>query len=310
LIFSRRDAASVELLDFNGIVQETERLLSRVLGKNIVVSLAIAPEPALVRADRSQLEQVLMNLAVNARDAMGEGGSLAIAVSVDEHEEIPGQPPGTVVLSVSDTGAGMSDEVAARAFEPFFTTKPKGDGTGLGLATVYGIVTRSGGTVTLHSQEGRGTRVEVWLPLAREQLGAAASAPAKAPPPAAGQLVLVIEDEHAVRQVAGRILSEHGYAVRMAASVEQALALAQRDTVDLLLTDVVMPGMSGPELVERLRPVLPDVPVIYMSGHNERAEELARDAVLLHKPFTASVLLEAVGAMLDGDRPYNRNGSV
>jgi two-component system cell cycle sensor histidine kinase/response regulator CckA len=279
LIFSRRDPAVPQEVDVNGLVQATERLLRRTLGERIALTTSLCDGRCFVVVDPSQLEHVLLNLVVNSRDAMPDGGTI----------EIRSKRTGDQVeLSVSDDGSGMEPEVAARAFEPFFTTKPKGAGTGLGLATVYGTVTAAGGEVQIDAEPGRGTTVTVRLPTVEE--------PAHAPEPVhaesadgGGATILVVEDEEAVRSLTERILTGAGFSCIGASDGEEALELyrAHRDEIDVILTDVVMPGMSGLELAERIGD---GPPVVYMSGYAD--EHLPG---MLEKPFSAD---ELVGALL------------
>jgi two-component system cell cycle sensor histidine kinase/response regulator CckA len=293
LMFSRREVSKKERLDVGELVRDLERLLTRTLSERIALRIMCESSLPPVLADRAQLEQVLVNLAVNARDAMPEGGTLAISVRGGEDG---------VVVTVVDDGAGMAADVADRAFEPFFTTKEPGQGTGLGLATVHGIVTDSGGSVRLDSAPGEGTTVTVTLPAA--PAGAAGAEPA--PPPVqtarapATARVLIVEDQDPVRRQAVRILSAEGYEVREAAGGDEALAAWE--PIDLLVTDLVMPGMSGSELAARARAREPALRVVYMSGHTD--DELVRagaregDIAFVQKPFTREALLAAVAEAL------------
>jgi PAS domain S-box-containing protein len=287
LMFSRREVVKPEVLDIGDLVRDVERLLNRTLSERIALRIAVGADLVPVLADRAQLEQVLVNLAVNARDAMPGGGTLSIAVAGAD---------GGVRITVADDGVGMVDDVRERAFEPFFTAKEPGEGTGLGLATVHGIVTDSGGTVELESTPGGGTVVTIFLPGCDEDVpapepqaepGAHASVPAS---------VLVVEDQEQVRRQACRILEAHGYEVRSAGGAEEALAAWR--PVDVLVTDVVMPGISGHELAQAALERNPDVRVVYMSGHTEDAlvREGARAGNLsfVQKPFTRAKLLRAV----------------
>jgi signal transduction histidine kinase/CheY-like chemotaxis protein len=307
LIFARREVMKLELLDVNAVVAGLEGMLRRTIGEHIELTTALAGPLPAVRADRGQLDQVLMNLALNARDAMPAGGRMVIEtadVTLDDEcaSFEPGVVPGRYVrLTVSDTGEGMSAEVAARALEPFFTTKPAGRGTGLGLATVYGIVTRVGGTVRIYSEVGHGTLVAVQLPVAD---GVAGPAPAREEEPVAhatgaGRIVLV-EDESAVLLAAVRILSATGYSVEGLSDSAAALRALADPTVriDLLITDVAMPGMSGLELARRAREVRPGLPVLLMTGYSQevvaRQAEAPDGGAVVQKPFTRRSLLQAV----------------
>jgi two-component system, cell cycle sensor histidine kinase and response regulator CckA len=315
LIFARREVTKPELLDINAVVSGVENLLRRTVGEHVQFINTLASGLPSVRADPGQLEQVFMNLAVNARDAMPNGGRLIVETKSVELDDVyadahPGVVPGRYVrLSVSDTGVGMAPEVLARAFEPFFTTKPAGSGTGLGLATVYGIVTQAGGNVRLYSEIGRGTLVAIHLPAIDEP---AASAPRPAStlelPKGAGQTVLLAEDEGAVLLAAIRILSANGYSILAHSDPNEVLELASRGDrhIDGLITDVVMPGMSGIELARRIRAIKPDLPVLYMSGYSSEMVAnqgpMESGSALLQKPFTRIELLTAVRAMLSRSR--------
>jgi PAS domain S-box-containing protein len=317
LIFSRREVVKPEVLDLGGLFGELENLLRRALGERVSLSVSFAEDLHAVEADPSQLEQVLVNLAVNARDAMPDGGRLLIeAENVlldDEYAYMhPDTEPGHYIrLKVSDTGIGMDSETAERVFEPFFTTKA--DGTGLGLATVYGIVTAAGGRIDLYSEPGMGTTVKIHLPTTPE----AASVAGQAPEPATGghgEVVLVVEDEPDVRRMAERILTNGGYSVIGTEHGAEAVGICEvdRPPVDLLLTDVIMPEMLGTELVDRVRVGCPTLPVIYMSGYSHAvlAPQALRDdgnSSFIEKPFSALALQGTVRALLDS-REASRGG--
>jgi PAS domain S-box-containing protein len=291
LMFSRREVVTPEVLDLGALVSELESLLARSLGERVVLGIECEPDLPPVFADRSRIEQVLVNLAVNARDAMPEGGPLTIAVQ---------RAGDGVEVAVRDAGVGMAPDVAARAFEPFFTTKPIGEGTGLGLATVHGIVTDSGGQIEIDSAVGQGTEIRFRLPAAAEQpLERVPEAPVAAPQPAAAR-VLVVEDQDPVRRQAVRILEAAGYDVRQAPG--GAEALADWSETDVLLTDVVMPGMTGHELAEQALAIAHDLRVVYMSGHTEDIVVLdaarEREIHFVQKPFTRDSLLSAVAEAL------------
>jgi PAS domain S-box-containing protein len=309
LAFGRRDFVNPEVLDLNATVADVETLLRRTLGEHVTLATSCETGLDAVRADRGQIEQVLVNLAVNARDAMPSGGTLAIDTANlavdDEYAALhPGLRAGPYVrLRVSDTGTGMDAEVRQRAFEPFFTTKPKGEGTGLGLATVYGIVSQAGGRVDLYSEPGMGTTIAILLPTVDEPVSEA-SRPAGV---AAGgdETILVVEDEDAVREVTRRSLAAFGYRVLVATGGRQALKIVEAEGghIDLLLTDVVMPEMTGRELAERVSRRCPGIRVLYMSGYAEPLVtahgDLDPTARLVPKPFTTSILLGAVRDRLD-----------
>jgi PAS domain S-box-containing protein len=306
LIFSRREVVRKRVLDLNEVVSELDRLLARALGEQVELETHLASGLWPVEADPGQIEQVLVNLAVNARDAMSVGGRLVIETSNHELlEERAGASPGRYVrLTVSDTGAGMDQQVADHAFEPFFTTKPKGAGTGLGLSTVYGIVTEAGGQIELYSEPGVGTTVKVYLPATdRGPTPAARPRPPRAD--AAGETVLLVEDEQSVRRLSERILKGAGYEVLVTASGQEALEMCARpeQRIDLLVTDVVMPGMLGPELVERATAVRPGLKVVFMSGYVHQMIDLMEgdrgDFAFIEKPFTVEALLDGVREALD-----------
>jgi CheY-like chemotaxis protein/two-component sensor histidine kinase len=287
LMFSRREVVKPEVLDVGALVRDLERLLNRTLSERIALRIAIGPDIVPILADRAQLEQVLVNLAVNARDAMPDGGTLSIGVS--------GTGSG-VRITVADTGAGMSREVRERAFEPFFTTKGASEGTGLGLATVHGIITEAGGTVELASEPGVGTTVTMFLPAAEGELTTPEEAPSAGELAAAAARVMVVEDQDPVRRQAVRLLRSHGYEVFEASGAEEALDAWPE--VDVLVTDVVMPGMTGQELAQAARERSPGVRIVFMSGHTEDVivRNGARDGALafVQKPFTRDSLLRAV----------------
>jgi PAS domain S-box-containing protein len=333
LTFARHEATTPEIIDLNEAVQDAGQLLRRALGEHI--ELTIAPEPALwrVTADRGQLEQVLVNLAVNARDAMPGGGQLTIDTGnagVDDAfaSQRPGLRPGRYArLRVSDTGTGMDQATVDRVFEPFFSTKPKGRGTGLGLATVYGIVTGARGTIDIYSEVGIGTTVSVLLPATEERAG---------PDPASrpvvgddvrghGETILLVEDEASMRELTRRILADHGYRVCVADNGADAVRRAEdpAQPVDLLLTDVVMPEMLGNEVAARVAALRPQVPTLFISGYAQPI--LDRQGVLLpgydilEKPFTEAALLSRVrtalartpaSADLAGGQVRSRHSSV
>ena len=310
LAFSRHQVLDLTVIDLNDVLGGLGRLLARVLGEDIELKILAAPASATVRADKGQLDQVILNLVVNARDAMPQGGKLTVACSVvDLDEEYArvhvGVTPGSyVVLSVNDTGVGMSKATQARAFEPFFTTKEQGKGTGLGLSTVFGIVKQSGGHIWLYSEPGIGTTFKIYLP---RVAGAVDPSRDVSHLPVVGghETILLIEDEDQVRNVAMAILRQLGYRVLDASTPERALALCveYKGQIDLLLTDVVMPRLSGREVADRVSILRPGLPVLFMSGYTD-------DAVLQHgvldagmafvqKPLTPTVLARKVREVLD-----------
>ncbi len=311
LIFSRREVVKPELLYLRDVVTELENLLRRALGERVELVTRFGEDRCAFEADPGQIEQVLVNLAVNARDAMPDGGRLIIEVDRatldDEYTGMhPDIEPGTYVrLQVSDTGQGMDEETAHRAFEPFFTTKGKGEGTGLGLATVYGIVTAAGGRIDIYSEVGMGTTVKIHLPASAETPSEGKTR-FRGRPLGRGEVILVVEDEPDVRRMAERILTKGGYSVIGVNGGEEALEVCARASqpIHLLLTDVIMPGMLGTELVERIKEIRPQLGVIFMSGYSH--EVLAPGALAEHganafieKPFNAGELLQAVHDLLD-----------
>jgi PAS domain S-box-containing protein len=309
-IFSRHESQTLEVLDLNQVVSELQALLRRTLGEHITLATNLEPDVWPVAGDRGQIEQALVNLALNSRDAMPGGGTLTVSTENMELDELEAQvypniTPGKFVrLTVEDTGTGMDGEVAARAFEPFYTTKAQGEGTGLGLAIVYGIVTSAGGAVTLSSEPGVGTAVSAHFPCstadlpvqeeARESLAAEAN-----------ETVIVVEDDPSMRRMTERILSRTGYEVIGSPGGRDALRLleARNGKIDLLLTDVVMPEMSGTELASRASALYPDLRILLMSGYVDRpgVGPLQHGAALLEKPFRAEDLLEKVRSILESD---------
>jgi hypothetical protein len=309
LAFSRRQVLQPEIVNLNGAISGMTKLLRRIIGEDIELAVLLAPTLGSVHVDPGQIGQVLMNLVVNARDAMPRGGRLTIEtadVELDARAAHVGVGPGRfVVLSVSDTGTGMDRSTQARIFEPFFTTKEKGKGTGLGLSTAYGIVKQSGGDVSVHSEPGEGTTFKIYLP--RAEAGAERSEHAsQAPTTLRGmETVLLVEDDEQVRNLAVTILRRHGYRVLEAATGGDALLISEQygGTIHVLLTDVVMPHMSGRQLCERLAPRRPDLKVIFMSGYTDDA--MVRHGVLrselefVQKPLLPGPLLEKLRRVLD-----------
>jgi len=310
LVFSRRDVVRPEVVEINDAVRDAERLIRHALGEDIALTCLPSDESCPIEADRGELDQVLMNLAINARDAMPLGGSLAISVQrvdlgADQASAMRLEPGEHVRVDVIDTGTGMTSDVAARAFEPFFTTKETGRGTGLGLAMVYGIVERWKGHVSLISVPGDGTTVTILFPVFTGELEPPAAVEQREPAtPAvradrAAETVLLVEDESGVRRSAARILEGAGYRVLEASDAARALELFENSAVDLLVTDVIMPGgQSGKDLSDELSWRRPDLPVVFISGYGSEAIAergvLPASTSLLEKPFTAEALLEVV----------------
>jgi PAS domain S-box-containing protein len=309
LAFSRKQVLRPQVLDLNDVVAQVEPLLRRLIGEDI--ELAVAPDPGLGRtkADPGQIEQVIINLAVNARDAMPEGGRLTIETANVELDEAYAarhlgiRPGGHVMLAVSDTGIGMDEATRSRVFEPFFTTKEPGKGTGLGLATVYGIVQQSGGSVHLYSEPGHGTSFKIYLPLVKEDL-AVSEAPPETEVAGGREIILLVEDESEVRALSRDILKALGYTVLEAQDPEEAMLRADQHPgpIDLLLTDVIMPRMSGRVLAERLSPQRPEMRTLYMSGYTDDAivhhGVLPSGAPFVEKPFTPDGLARKVREVL------------
>jgi CheY-like chemotaxis protein len=303
LAFSRKQMLAPTVLSIQAVVTEMEKMLRRLIGEDIDLNVSSAPDLWPVKADRSQVEQVVMNLAVNARDAMPNGGRLTIEtanVVLGVTSQGPDAlPPGEyVMLAVTDNGSGMDHQTQAHIFEPFFTTKEKGKGTGLGLATVYGIVKQSGGYVWVYSEPGRGSTFKIYLPRTKDSLVASSPDRAKdtASLPRGSEVVLLVEDEKGVRDLAHEYLETVGYQVLDAENSYIALEMAAMHSgpIHLLLTDVVMPGMGGRELSVRIAGIRPEIKILYMSGYADHAvvhqDILAANAVLLQKPFTLATL--------------------
>jgi len=312
LAFSRKQVLEMQPLDANNVVIGFEKFLRRIIGEDIELKLALSSAPLRISADTAQLEQVLMNLAVNARDAMTDGGVLkvkTIAVELDEAYSAgkPGVTPGMYAcISVSDTGTGMDKETQEHLFEPFFTTKAKDKGTGLGLATSYGIVKQHGGNIWVYSEPGEGTTFKIYLPLGSETT--AAASPAAPGPrrelPTGAATVLVVEDDQSLRKLAVGILGQSGYKVLESGSAANAVeqAKAHAGLIHLVLTDVVMPEMKGPEVYGRIRTHHPEARVLYMSGYTDNViihhGVLEEGIAFIQKPFTVNGLLEKVAEVL------------
>jgi PAS domain S-box-containing protein len=318
LAFSRKQMLQPRVVDLNDAVRNIEQMLRRLIGEHVELTALLAERLGTVRADPGQIDQVLVNLAVNARDAMPDGGVLGIetantTLEADFVARNPGSRAGDyVVLSVKDTGTGMTEEVKKHIFEPFFTTKPKGKGTGLGLAMAYGFVKQSDGYIAVESEPGRGTTFRIYLPRVHEAAQDVVRTVLSTPSPRRGETILLVEDEAGVRRLSRTVLEEQGYVVLEAASGDIALEVARSQTgpIHLVVTDVVMPGMSGRELWDRLRVLSPDSRVLFMSGYTD--DVIARHGVLepgiafLQKPFTAFGLAGKVREVLDAPRHMER----
>jgi len=314
LAFSRKQVLQPKVLDLNAVLTEVAKMLDRLIGKNIELKVAHAPSMWRVKADPGQMEQVILNLAVNARDAMPHGGKLVIEtrnVELDEayarsHEGI--SPGRYVRLMVRDTGTGMDTETQARMFEPFFTTKEPGKGTGLGLATVYGVVKQTGGWIWVSSEPGRGTTFEIYLPQIEEAEGSATASAKKTTPanaPKGTETILLVEDQDGIRDLVGEFLRRNGYIVLHAVDGDEALRMAGEygDEIDLLLTDILMPNIGGRELAQRLTQLRPQMRVLFMSGYPEHTslsdEVTGQHAAVLQKPFMMDNLARKIRNVLD-----------
>jgi two-component system, cell cycle sensor histidine kinase and response regulator CckA len=313
LAFTRQQFLRPQVLEVNTVVSQMEKMLRRSLGEDKIFELRLSPDAGEIRADRGQLEQVLINLVLNARDALSEHGRVTVETGVAEWDEAYAQRHGGVdlplgpyvMLAVSDTGCGMAPDVQARIFEPFFTTKPIGQGTGLGLSTVYGIVKQSGGYVWVYSEPNEGSVFKVYLPQAESLEGSEAAMEVSQPPTGGTETILVIEDEDMVRNLASRALKDHGYSVIEARNGSQALQYIRQHPgmVQLVVSDVVMPEMGGRELGQTLAHSDPALPVLYMSGYT--GEDVVQRGLLdpgapfQQKPFTPAGLATKVRAMLD-----------
>jgi len=311
LAFSRQQILTPAVLDLNTLVSDMEKMLPRLIGEDIVLRIRLAPDLGRVKADHGQIEQVVMNLAVNARDAMPDGGNLTVETANVELNEAyarqhAGAKPGHyVMLAVADSGIGMNAETIARIFEPFFTTKEVGKGTGLGLATVYGVVKQSGGYIWVDSELGKGASFQIFLPRVDEHIAAPVENLPSESSLTGTETVLLVEDAEPLRKLARSFLVEHGFQVLAAANGEEAIQLAKTSSrpIHLLLTDVVMPGMNGRALAEQLVPMQPQIRILYMSGYTDSFIAghgvLEQGTHLLHKPFTEQALLRKVRQVLD-----------
>ena len=312
LAFSRKQFLNPTVLDLNDIISGMLQMLPRVIGEHIQTTVALAGDLSRVKADASQMEQVVVNLALNARDAMPTGGHLTIetcnvplTAARIRAENLTVEPGSYVMLAITDTGTGMDEATLARVFEPFFTTKPKGKGTGLGLATVYGIVDQSGGSISIKSAPGRGTTIRIYLPATKATIEQRVIETTPAGSGSGTETLLLVEDNDSVRDLAAKALRRRGYVVHEAHDAEEAIEWSLKSGIrpQLLVTDVVMPGLSGPNLAARLLQQNPRLRVLYMSGYTDDAAAVHGNfwagIPLLQKPFTPAALAERVRLALD-----------
>jgi nitrogen-specific signal transduction histidine kinase/CheY-like chemotaxis protein len=312
LAFSRKQVVQPQVLELNQVVEEVDKMLGRIIGEHIQIRTVLPPDLWLVKVDPTQIEQIIVNLAVNARDAMPEGGQLTIEtsnVALDKDYtamHLEAQPGDYVLLAVSDTGVGMSKDVAAHIFEPFFTTKEIGKGTGLGLATVYGIVQQSGGHIWVYSEEGQGTTFKIYLPRDVQTIIPSKRNGRSQALPRGSETILLVEDEPAVREIAARTLRGQDYIVLEAVDGQDALHRSREhgDNIQLLLTDMVMPGLNGRNLADRLAQNYPELKTLFMSGYTDNTVashgRLDSNAPFIQKPFSPGALVRKVREVLDG----------
>ena len=311
LAFSRRQAMEMRVLDLNMVLQDLEKMLRRLIGEDIELTTVLHKDLGRIKADPGQIEQAVLNLVINARDAMPSGGKLTIEtgnVNIDREYTLThmGIKPGRyVMLSVSDNGVGMKPEIQERIFEPFFTTKEKGKGTGLGLSTVYGVAKQTGGDISVYSELGSGTTFKIYFPQVDEPLEETGKKVTRGKMQGGHETILVVEDEEEVRTLAAGILKRHGYNVLEASHGGDAILLCEqyKEPIHLLLSDVIMPEMSGPDFAHRLKYIFPEIKVLFMSGYTDNA--LFKNGLLdggvffLQKPFSVGKLTEKVREVLD-----------
>jgi two-component system cell cycle sensor histidine kinase/response regulator CckA len=315
LAFSRRQVMEMKVLDLNTVLRDLDKMLRRVIGEDIELVTLLGEDLGRVKADVGQIEQVIMNLAVNSRDAMPSGGKLTIETANAELDEfyarshVDVRPGHYVMFSVSDTGVGMPPEVRERIFEPFFTTKEKGRGTGLGLSTAYGIVKQSEGNIWVYSEQGKGTTFKIYLPRVNEPLEEVRKEVLKGDLPCGNETILIVEDDEEVLRLAAKILESQGYRILETSNGEGALVACEKckGPIHLMLADIVMPGMSGSELVKLLKPLYPEIKTLYMSGYTDTGVVhhgvLEEGANYIQKPFTMEGLARIVRAVLDKQTP-------
>jgi two-component system, cell cycle sensor histidine kinase and response regulator CckA len=313
LAFSRRQVFQAEVFNLNDVVFEMNKMLKRLIGEDIELKTYLSPEPEMIETDRGQVEQIIMNLAVNAKDAMPGGGKITIetaGVVLDEeyiHSHVPMKPGRYEMLVISDTGTGMTEEVKSHIFEPFFTTKEKGKGTGLGLAIVYGIVKQSNGYIWVYSEPGKGTSFKIYFPSVDKPAGSIEKTKKEVQESIGGsETILVVEDDGMIREIIKKILNKSGYRILSAADSKEAIHISEEheEKIALMLTDVVLPGMGGRELADLLVEKRPDMKVLYMSGYTDDAIVhhgiLEKGLFFMQKPFTSNVLKEKIREVLDG----------
>jgi two-component system, cell cycle sensor histidine kinase and response regulator CckA len=315
LLFSRKQSLQIKVVDVNALVAGFKKMLRRIIGEDIRLELMLTSDKTIVKADMSQLEQVLMNLAVNARDAMEDGGVLAIETDIIELDDLyaskkPNVVPGKyVMIALTDTGIGMDHETLDHIFEPFFTTKGKNKGTGLGLATTYGIIKKHGGNIWVYTEPGQGTTFKIYLPLVSEEVTPKSEPHARIESVDVAATILVVEDDPAVRKIACSILGGKGYKVLDSGVPEKAVDIARnhKAPIHLLVSDIVMPGMKGPQVYEKISKYHPDIKVLYMSGYSESSILHygidADNAEFIQKPLTVKSLLVKVANMLNLVKP-------
>jgi two-component system cell cycle sensor histidine kinase/response regulator CckA len=309
LAFSRRQVMQPKAISLNSVIENLSKLLKRIIGEDIGLEMIYGAELGLVTADPGQIEQVILNLTVNARDAMPRGGKLTMQttnVELDKayaqvHVEV--QPGQYVMLEVTDTGSGMDADIRSHIFDPFFTTKEVGKGTGLGLSTAYGIVRQSGGYIWVYSEPGQGSVFKIYFPRVTAEMEAATPSQGAEVTPEGHETILLVEDDDGVREIAGRILRGSGYQVLPARDGQEAIEVCQsyQGTIHLMLTDVVMPGINGRDLSIRLTGLRPEMKVVYMSGYAESniIDLLDRDNSFIQKPFEARVLTRKIWKLLN-----------